>query len=139
MATATPPPAANAYAAAAAADPSLPTIYPKPVTVLVIGMAGSGKTTLIRMMAGMETPTSGDILLRQTRINDVPANKRPTCMVFQSLALFPRDKFTHVWLISPPARPDPALLRGLQPVWQSGTSVLYRVADPTPIATQEPR
>jgi spermidine/putrescine transport system ATP-binding protein len=41
------------------------------------------------MMAGMETPTSGDILLRQTRINDVPANKRPTCMVFQSLALFP--------------------------------------------------
>ncbi|HEY0130964.1 MAG TPA: hypothetical protein VGB57_06120, partial [Allosphingosinicella sp.] len=55
----------------------------------------------------------------------------------QSLALFPRDKFTHVWLISPP-RPDPALLRGLRPVWQSGTSVLYRVADPSPILLQEP-
>ena len=53
MASATPPPdaAANAYAAAAAADPSLPTIYPKPVTVLVIGMAGSGKTTLMQRLA----------------------------------------------------------------------------------------
>ena len=37
----------------------------------------------------MDQPTSGDILLRGERINDVPANKRPTCMVFQSLALFP--------------------------------------------------
>src|SRR6185312_11531651 len=32
---------------------------------------------------------SGDIILRGERINDVPANQRPTCMVFQSLALFP--------------------------------------------------
>ncbi|MEZ5923289.1 MAG: ABC transporter ATP-binding protein [Hyphomicrobiaceae bacterium] len=55
----------------------------------IVGPSGSGKTTLIRMLAGMEQPTSGDILLRGTRINEVPANKRPTCMVFQSLALFP--------------------------------------------------
>ena len=41
------------------------------------------------MLAGMEQPTSGDILLRGERINDLPANRRPTCMVFQSLALFP--------------------------------------------------
>jgi spermidine/putrescine transport system ATP-binding protein len=55
----------------------------------IVGPSGSGKTTMLRMLAGMETPTSGDIILRGTRINDVPANKRPTCMVFQSLALFP--------------------------------------------------
>jgi spermidine/putrescine transport system ATP-binding protein len=55
----------------------------------IVGPSGSGKTTMIRMLAGMETPTSGDILLRGERINDVPANRRPTCMVFQSLALFP--------------------------------------------------
>jgi spermidine/putrescine transport system ATP-binding protein len=41
------------------------------------------------MLAGMEQPTSGDILLRGQRINELPANRRPTCMVFQSLALFP--------------------------------------------------
>jgi spermidine/putrescine transport system ATP-binding protein len=55
----------------------------------VVGPSGSGKTTLLRMLAGMERPTSGDILLRGQRINDIPANRRPTCMVFQSLALFP--------------------------------------------------
>ncbi|GAB2175000.1 ABC transporter ATP-binding protein [Dongia sp. agr-C8] len=55
----------------------------------IVGPSGSGKTTMIRMLAGMEMPTSGDIILRGTRINDVPANRRPTCMVFQSLALFP--------------------------------------------------
>jgi len=48
-----------------------------------------GQLTLLRMLAGMESPTSGDILLRGERINDMPANQRPTCMVFQSLALFP--------------------------------------------------
>ena len=55
----------------------------------IVGPSGSGKTTLLRMLAGMDAPTSGDILLRGERINDLPANKRPTCMVFQSLALFP--------------------------------------------------
>ena len=55
----------------------------------VVGPSGSGKTTLVRILAGMESATSGDILLRGERINEIPANRRPTCMVFQSLALFP--------------------------------------------------
>ncbi len=55
----------------------------------IVGPSGSGKTTLLRMLAGMESPSAGDILLKGRRINDVPANRRPTCMVFQSLALFP--------------------------------------------------
>lgn len=55
----------------------------------IVGPSGSGKTTLLRMLAGMESPTSGDIVLKGERINDLPANRRPTCMVFQSLALFP--------------------------------------------------
>ena len=54
----------------------------------------------------------------------------------ESLARFPRDKFDYVWLINAP-RHDPALSRGLRPVWQSGASVLYRVTDQGPIAVQE--
>jgi spermidine/putrescine transport system ATP-binding protein len=55
----------------------------------IVGPSGSGKTTLLRMLAGMEQPSDGDIVLRGKRVNDVPANRRPTCLVFQSLALFP--------------------------------------------------
>ncbi|WP_366553627.1 ABC transporter ATP-binding protein [Aquibaculum sediminis] len=55
----------------------------------IVGPSGSGKTTLIRLLVGMDMPTSGEIWLKDQRIDRVPANKRPTCMVFQSLALFP--------------------------------------------------
>ncbi len=55
----------------------------------LVGPSGSGKTTMIRMLVGMEQPTSGEMRLQGRVLNDVPANKRPTCMVFQSLALFP--------------------------------------------------
>ena len=55
----------------------------------LVGPSGSGKTTMIRMLVGMDSPTSGEMLLRNKVINHVPANQRPTCMVFQDLALFP--------------------------------------------------
>lgn len=55
----------------------------------IVGPSGSGKTTMLRMLAGMEVPSDGDILLRGERLNDLPPNRRPTCLVFQSLALFP--------------------------------------------------
>ncbi len=55
----------------------------------IVGPSGCGKTTLIRLLVGMDEATDGTIWLRNQRIDQTPANKRPTCMVFQSLALFP--------------------------------------------------
>ncbi|MCB2173824.1 ABC transporter ATP-binding protein [bacterium] len=55
----------------------------------IVGPSGSGKTTLIKLLVGMEEQTEGSIWLRNKRLDLIPANKRPTCMVFQSLALFP--------------------------------------------------
>ena len=57
--------------------------------VTLLGPSGCGKTTTLRMIGGFESPTRGAIFLNRIRINDIPANKRDTCMVFQSYALFP--------------------------------------------------
>ena len=57
--------------------------------VTLLGPSGCGKTTILRMVAGFESVTSGDILLNGQRINDVTPDKRDTAMVFQSYALFP--------------------------------------------------
>src|SRR5437660_11287731 len=55
----------------------------------LLGPSGCGKTTILRMVAGFETPTEGNILLDGDDITNRPANKRPMGMVFQSYALFP--------------------------------------------------
>lgn len=55
----------------------------------IVGPSGSGKSTMIRLLVGMDEITDGAIWLRDQRIEAMPANLRPTCMVFQSLALFP--------------------------------------------------
>lgn len=54
----------------------------------IVGPSGSGKSTLVRLLAGLDAPTSGSLSLRGRDITDMPANRRPTAMVFQSLALF---------------------------------------------------
>jgi len=55
----------------------------------LLGPSGCGKTTLLRMISGLETPTSGDILIGGKRVNDVPIHKRNLGLVFQNYALFP--------------------------------------------------
>jgi multiple sugar transport system ATP-binding protein len=57
--------------------------------VVLLGPSGCGKTTTLRMLAGLETVTSGDILIDGERINDVPTQHRDLAMVFQSYALYP--------------------------------------------------
>jgi len=55
----------------------------------LLGPSGCGKTTLMRMLAGFETPTEGSIHLAGQDIAPVPPNKRAVNMMFQSYALFP--------------------------------------------------
>ncbi|WP_425300362.1 ABC transporter ATP-binding protein [Pukyongiella litopenaei] len=55
----------------------------------LLGPSGCGKTTMMRMLAGFETPTEGVIELDGRNIAPVPPNKRPVNMMFQSYALFP--------------------------------------------------
>ena len=55
----------------------------------LLGASGCGKTTLLRMLAGFEAPTSGEIYIDQMPVTAVPPHKRPTNMVFQNYAIFP--------------------------------------------------
>src|ERR1700731_3873759 len=55
----------------------------------LLGPSGCGKTTLLRLIAGFETPDSGHILIDGTPMNGVPPYARPVNMMFQSYALFP--------------------------------------------------
>lgn len=57
--------------------------------VTLLGPSGCGKTTLLRMIAGFETPTSGQIFLDKEDVTYVPPHKRPINTVFQKYALFP--------------------------------------------------
>jgi spermidine/putrescine transport system ATP-binding protein len=55
----------------------------------LLGPSGCGKTTLLRMIAGFDQPTSGTIAIDGQPMAGIPANRRPTNMVFQSYAIFP--------------------------------------------------
>ena len=57
--------------------------------VTFLGPSGCGKTTTLRMVAGFETPTEGEILIGGRGVTDVPVNRRGIGFVFQSYALFP--------------------------------------------------
>jgi multiple sugar transport system ATP-binding protein len=57
--------------------------------LVLLGPSGSGKTTLLRMIAGLEEPTSGEILIGGVVVNDMTPRERRIAMVFQSYALYP--------------------------------------------------
>jgi sulfate transport system ATP-binding protein len=56
--------------------------------IALLGPSGGGKTTVLRMIAGLEIPTSGEVLIRGKRVNDVKVQKRNIGFVFQNYALF---------------------------------------------------
>ncbi|WP_288431374.1 sn-glycerol-3-phosphate ABC transporter ATP-binding protein UgpC [uncultured Agrobacterium sp.] len=62
---------------------------PKGAFVALVGPSGCGKSTLLRSLAGLETISSGDLMIAGERMNNVPPRKRDLAMVFQSYALYP--------------------------------------------------
>src|SRR2546425_2806458 len=57
--------------------------------LVLLGPSGCGKTTLLRMIAGFETPSAGELVIAGEVVNDLPPRARKIAMVFQSYALYP--------------------------------------------------
>lgn len=57
--------------------------------MVLVGPSGCGKTTALRMIAGLEEASEGDLVIGETRVNDVPPKDRDIAMVFQNYALYP--------------------------------------------------
>ena len=65
--------------------------------VSILGPSGCGKTTSLRLIAGFEQPTAGEVFIEGTNVTGIPTYKRPVNMVFQHYALFPHlDVFANL-------------------------------------------
>ncbi|MFF1511076.1 ABC transporter ATP-binding protein [Streptomyces sp. NPDC058326] len=79
---------------------SFTAVHPLDLTVpqgsffALLGASGCGKTTTLRMIAGLEDPSTGTVFLGDTDVTDLPPYKRPVNTVFQSYALFPHMDIT---------------------------------------------
>src|SRR5690349_9905872 len=59
-------------------------------TIVLLGASGSGKTTILRIIAGLEKPDSGSVILHNKDVTELPARERGIGVIFQSYALFPK-------------------------------------------------
>ena len=58
--------------------------------LVLLGASGSGKTTILRIIAGLEEPDTGSVILHKKDVTDLPARERGVGVIFQSYALFPK-------------------------------------------------
>src|SRR5436190_8413214 len=58
--------------------------------VVLLGASGSGKTTILRILAGLEMPDAGMVILHGKNVTSLPARQRGVGVIFQSYALFPK-------------------------------------------------
>src|SRR5437867_4742910 len=59
-------------------------------TLVLLGASGSGKTTILRIIAGLEQPYTGKIMLHGKDVTELPARERGVGVIFQAYALFPK-------------------------------------------------
>jgi ABC-type Fe3+/spermidine/putrescine transport system ATPase subunit len=64
-------------------------------TIVLLGASGSGKTTILRIIAGLEKPDSGRVILHSKDVTNLPARERGVGVIFQSYALFPKMNVEH--------------------------------------------
>src|SRR3972149_7046189 len=57
--------------------------------ITILGPSGGGKTTVLRLIAGLETPSEGEIYFGDKKVNDISPRDRNVALVFQNYALFP--------------------------------------------------
>ena len=60
--------------------------------MVMVGESGAGKSTVLRLVAGLESPDAGDVFVGGTWVNDIPVGRRGVQVIFQSLALWPHLK-----------------------------------------------
>src|SRR5262245_33875203 len=77
------------YAGGVRAADGVSLTIPSGECVAVVGPSGGGQTTLLRLAAGLEEPTSGRVLLGGRVVTDIPPEKRGVAMAFQIPALYP--------------------------------------------------
>src|SRR5215207_5752406 len=100
--------------------------------LVLLGPSGCGKTTTMRMIAGLEKPTSGDILIGGRKVNDLPPRARKVAMVFQSYALYPH--MTVYNNIAFPLKAEKMSKSGIQNkvVWAAGIFNIGHLLDRRP-------
>src|SRR5262252_4327719 len=66
--------------------------------MVLVGPSGCAKSTTLRMIAGLEDITSGDLFIGECKVNDLPLRKRNVAMVFQDYALYPHmTVYENIW------------------------------------------
>ena len=99
--------------------------------VVFLGPSGCGKTTMLRMIAGLEKPTSGDIIIGERVVNDLPPRTRGIAMVFQGYGLYPHLKVRDNIAFPLRTQRTPTVTIEKKVAWAAGPALVPRRATDT--------
>jgi ABC-type Fe3+/spermidine/putrescine transport system ATPase subunit len=91
--------------------------------VVLLGASGSGKTTILRIISGLEMPGAGQVILHGKDVTNIPARIRGTGVIFQSYALFPKMNVAqNIAFVKTPAKAESRHQTNDRPACRIGTS-----------------
>jgi ABC-type Fe3+/spermidine/putrescine transport system ATPase subunit len=93
-------------------------------SLVLLGASGSGKTTILRIIAGLEQPDTGSVTLHGKDVTDLPARERGVGVIFQSYALFPRmnGREKHRFWVEDSSSPPEGTTRNRRSLNQAGSA-----------------